>query len=313
MSNYQCVTVYLGSSGRCRSVFKNLALALGQRIGYEKKSLVYGGMDSGLMGILANGAISTGATVTGVIPKNLKDSERIHPNLNETILVPDLWQRKLKMFKRADAVITLPGGFGTLDEAMEVLYWANLKAHGKPQILLNIENYWDDLLNYLYNLPDFEKDYLVVANSIDEVFTKLETWESPLPLLEKCKDLPHFEDEILQKTSKPLIYDTPSVKTTYMLATALGLKQLDRHTRAIGILNENKKFEDLLRWINKAQEEHFITDRCKMLLSIDENKEILNKKLAEQTHINIDLETEKWGPSETKTHIEIKETQNKGE
>src|SRR6056297_554740 len=156
MSTMQKLTVYLGSSGRCRPTFKQTATRLGHLIGKHKKHLIYGGMDAGLMGIVASNALESGAHVTGILPKKLKDSERIHPNLSETILVPDLWERKLKMFNRADAIIVLPGGFGTIDEALEALYWAHLGAHVKPVIFVNTENYWDDFLNYLKTLPDLE-------------------------------------------------------------------------------------------------------------------------------------------------------------
>ena len=308
MSTFNRVTVYLGSSGRCRQVFKDTAAKLGTVIGTTGKSLVYGGMDSGLMGIVANTALSAGARVTGIIPKNLKDSERIHPNLSETILVPDLWERKLKMFKRADAVIVLPGGFGTLDEMLEVFHWADLNLHQKPTVLVNIENYYNDLIDYLESLPDFKSDYLIVVNSVDDVFTELDKWAPPENKnIDHTPLFPHYEDQILSGDKDSLFIDTADIKHSYILATALGLKQLDKHARAIGILNDEGQFDGLLKWIDTAEKEHFISDRCKMLFSVASKKDILEEALSRHEHIHIDLQHEKWGASETPTHIEITE------
>ena len=307
LSDIQRVTVYLGSSGRCRPVFKDAAAELGQLIGKEKKTLVYGGMDSGLMGIVANNALAAKARVIGVIPKNLQDSERIHPSLNETILVPDLWERKLKMFRRADAVIVLPGGFGTLDEMMEVLHWADLGLHRKPMVVVNIEGYWDDLIDYLQTLPDYNKDFLRVTDSVAKVFNVLKSWTPPKTApAENSETFPHFEEEILKASMAHLVFDTATVRETYILASALGLKQLDKHERAIGLLNEQEKFSNLLEWIDHAEQEHFISDRCTQLFSVEKTSAELKKKLAAHKHIRIDLNTEKWGPSETKSHIELR-------
>ncbi len=308
MNNIQRLTVYLGSSGRCRPVFKDTARRLGEMIGENDKSLVYGGMDSGLMGIVATSALDCGARVTGIIPKTLKDSERIHPHLSETILVPDLWERKLKMFKRADAIVALPGGFGTIDEVLEVFYWADIESHIKPIILVNTEQYWDEFITYLQDLPDLHKDLLIVVDRVEDVFDALASWSPPTREI-KEERFPNFEDIILLDTEEPMIFAEATVKDSYCLATALGLKQLDKHHRGLGILNDKGQFDALLRWIDVAEQEHFITDRCKQLFSVSDHPDDLKKKLAEQSEIHIDLHKEKWGPSETSTHIEIKETE----
>lgn len=308
MNDIQRLTVYLGSSGRCRPVFKEEAANLGFLIGHSNKTLVYGGMDSGLMGIVANNALDAGGRVTGIIPKKLKDSERIHPRLSETILVPDLWERKRKMFKRADAIIVLAGGFGTIDEALEALYWTILKSHAKPIVFVNTENYWDDFLAFLKTLPDLSPDMYHVVKNGHEAVDFLAACQTRTASGDP-ENLPHFEDDILPRaSSEPLIIDKATVKDSYILATALGLKQLDKHSRPIGLLNTEGQFDALLRWIDLAEKERFITDRCKMLFQVDSDLTSLKKKLKDQTHIRLDLETEKWGPSETGTHITITET-----
>ena len=308
MSDINNITVYLGSSGRCRSIYKESAKKLGDLISEHNKSLIYGGMDAGLMGIVASQALESGAHVTGIIPKKLKDSERIHPSLNETILVPDLWERKLKMFKLADAIICLSGGFGTIDEMLEALYWAHLGSHTKPVILVNTDNYWDDFIKHLNSLPDIPQDQLIIANNVEDVFDKLKNWKTH-KISKNIEKLPHFEDAILSDSDQPIIIEEASVKNSYFLATALGLKQLSKHNRHIGILNDNGQFDNLLSWINHAQREHFITDRCTELYSVSPNLDELLAKLDRQEEIHIDLDIEKWGPSETKTHIEIHETE----
>ena len=308
MNNIKNFTVYLGSSGRCRPLFKDIAAKLGKQIGENGKSLIYGGMDAGLMGIVANNALETGAHVTGIIPKKLKDSERIHPDLSETILVPDLWERKLKMFKRADAVICLAGGFGTLDEMLEALYWGYLGSHNKPVVLVNTDNYWDDLVTYLHNCSDLSADHLIVADDVADIFERIEQW-SPPPMDSFADKFPHFEDQILIDTDDDLVFDAATVEAGYFLATALGLKQLDKHQRHIGLINNDGRFDALLRWIDRAAKEHFITDRCIQLFSVGNDMDDLKKKMQGQAEIHIDLHTEKWGPSETKTHIEVRETE----
>lgn len=302
------LAVYLGSSGRCRDIFKNAAQELGRLIGQNNNTLVYGGMDAGLMGIVANNALSAGASVTGIIPKSLKDSERIHPNLSQTILVPDLWERKLKMFKRADAIIALAGGFGTIDEVLEVLYWADLESHSKPVILVNTDNYWDDFISYTKALPDLRADLFKIANTVEDVFDITRAWNVPNQP-KQSENFPHFEDMILQDTDEPLIFEEATVKDSYYLATALGLKQLGKHSRHIGLLNTSGQFDPLLRWIDHAQNEKFITDHCKDLFSVSDTHKGLMAQLDDQKTIKIDLHNDKWGPGETKTHIELKETE----
>lgn len=306
MNNLRNITVYLGSSGRCRDIFKNTASELGALIGKHNKTLIYGGMDSGLMGIVANLALENGADVTGIIPKSLKDSERIHPNLTETILVPDLWERKRKMFERADAIINLAGGFGTIDEALEALHWAHIGSHAKPIVFINTENYWDEFISYIHMAPDLAKDHLIIADTPQDALEKINRWTPPVVTGDPSL-LPHYEEDILSNTHEPIIFQDHSIKSSYILATALGLKQLGRHNRHIGLLNDHGQFNALFQWIETAQKERFITDRCTLLFDVATDKKTLLEKMEQQQNITLDLHTEKWGASQTATHIELKE------
>lgn len=288
------LTVYLGSSGNVRPVFKEAAEKLGTIIGESGTDLVYGGMDAGLMGILALSAQKAGGHVTGIIPKKIKDSERVLKNLSETIMVEDLCDRKKQMFLMADAIIGLPGGFGTLDESLEVLYWGGLGLHSKPLVLVNIEGYWDPLLSYIKTLHDFDERFLVVVDGVEDVMQALESFES-LPETVTPPHLPHFEDEITRDTNVPIIVDRANIENTYFVVCALGLKQLGKHNRAIGLLNENGQFDDLLNWIKLAAEETFITQKCLKLFSSHEHEDMLHVILKNQEQVEIDLHTEKWG------------------
>ena len=308
MSNIQSIGVYLGSSGYCRPIFKQTAEKLGVLIAQSGKTLSYGGMDVGLMGIVANNALEAGAKVVGIVPTSLKDSQRIHPNLSKTILVESLWERKLGIFDHMDAAIVLAGGFGTVDEMFEVLYWAHLGAHAKPVVLVNTDGYYDEMISFMDTLPDLPTAHFMTADTLEEAFTHLDEW-SPQPLNDKTVGThPHFEDEILKETEEPLIIDTASVKDTYILATALSLKQIERHDRPIGILNIDGQFDLFLKWVERAQDETFITKHCTELFSVAPTMEELKEKLAAQPKISIDLSKDKWGPSQTGVHLELSKT-----
>ena len=103
----------------------------------------------GLMGAVADAAIAGGAEVIGVLPDFFDGREIAHAGLTSLEIVPSMHERKARMVELADAFLVLPGGFGTLDELMEVLTWAQLRLHAKPCILINTVGYWDGLLGFL--------------------------------------------------------------------------------------------------------------------------------------------------------------------
>ncbi len=100
-----------------------------------------------------------------------------------------------------------------------------------------------------------------------------------------------------------------TIENTYRLITALGLKQLDKHNRPIGILNKNGAFDGLAQWFDRAEKETFITPKCRFLMSVAKDEAALQDKLQNQEYIHIDLHKEKWGPGETPKHLEIHETE----
>jgi uncharacterized protein (TIGR00730 family) len=143
------VAVYCGSANGNNPAFLAEAVALGDAIAAAGLGLVYGGASVGLMGAVADAALRGGSEVIGVLPDVLAGREIAHAKLTRLELVPTMHERKARMAALANAFLVLPGGYGTLDELMEVVTWAQLKVHSKPCILINTAGYWDGLLRFL--------------------------------------------------------------------------------------------------------------------------------------------------------------------
>ncbi|MFV0474278.1 MAG: TIGR00730 family Rossman fold protein [Pikeienuella sp.] len=143
------ICVYCGSRDGDDPAFAVAAEAIGAGIAARGMGLVYGAGDVGLMGRVASAALKGGAPVAGIIPQHLRSREIDRHDLTELITVETMHERKMEMFRRADAFIALPGGPGTLDELIELLTWRQLGLHAKPAHLLNLGGYWDPLLRLL--------------------------------------------------------------------------------------------------------------------------------------------------------------------
>jgi uncharacterized protein (TIGR00730 family) len=141
--------VYCGSNKGNKPVYADAAKQLTGELLERRIELVYGGSSSGIMGILADSMLAGGGTVTGVIPRALVDKEIAHKGLTELHVVETMHERKALMVQLSDGFIAMPGGFGTLEEIIEVLTWGQLQFHTKPCGLLNVNGYFDDLLRYL--------------------------------------------------------------------------------------------------------------------------------------------------------------------
>jgi uncharacterized protein (TIGR00730 family) len=142
------VAVYCGSRFGDSPAFAESARTLGELIGRSGATLVYGGGRVGLMGTVADAVMAAGGQVVGVIPQALMDREVGHAGLTELHVVQTMHERKQMMAERADAFISLPGGIGTLEELYEVWSWQQLGYHDKPVALLNVEGYYDALLQF---------------------------------------------------------------------------------------------------------------------------------------------------------------------
>jgi hypothetical protein len=148
-SAQRSVCVFCASSNGTDPIFLEAAKALGQAIAERDWHLVYGGADVGLMGAMADAALASGGTITGVIPRALFEWEIAHRGLTQLIEVNSLHERKAEMAQLADAFLVLPGGLGTLDELCEILTWAALGIHDKPIVPINIASYWEAFLGAL--------------------------------------------------------------------------------------------------------------------------------------------------------------------
>jgi len=179
------ITVFCGSSYGNDSFFEAQAEKLGERLAIENIELVYGGANVGLMGAVANGALKKSGTVIGVLPKFLARKEIAHSELTELIVVDTMHERKTKMSDLSDGVIALPGGFGTLEELFEMLTWGQLGLHKKPIGILNVNGFYDDLLNFMDNmvdkglLKDANRKMVLVSDDIMELLTKMKRYQAP--------------------------------------------------------------------------------------------------------------------------------------
>ena len=143
------VAVYCGSANGTDRAFLDEAVALDKAIARARLGMVYGGASVGLMGAVADAALAGGAEVIGVLPEILTGSEIAHGGLTQLEVVATMHERKARMVKLSDAFLILPGGYGTLDEMLEIVTWKQLRLHAKPCVLINSAGYWDGLLAFL--------------------------------------------------------------------------------------------------------------------------------------------------------------------
>jgi len=173
------VAIYCGSNNGRVENYKQFATKLGKVLAKRKINLVYGGTNKGLMGVLANSAIENGAHVTGVITEKLKAKNQAHPNLSMIETYPTMQSRKTRMIELADACIMMPGGIGTLEEFMEVWTLNQLGETSKPLGILNINNYFENLIAFIEHmiaerfLPSAHKNGIVVSSDPEELINLL--------------------------------------------------------------------------------------------------------------------------------------------
>ena len=180
----RAVAVFCGSRNGSDPAFGQAAEALGRGLAERGIRLVYGGGGIGIMGILARAALQNGGEVTGVIPRFLMKLELRHPDLSELVVVDDMHTRKRVMFERSDAFVVLPGGLGTLDEAMEIITWRQLARHDKPVIALSVAGYWkalsamvDTVIRHGFAEPNATGLFSVVE-TVDDLFAAIEAGEN---------------------------------------------------------------------------------------------------------------------------------------
>jgi len=179
------ITVFCASSFGTEKIYEEQAIALGKTLAEQDIELVYGGANVGLMGAVADGALNAGGKVIGVLPNFLRSKEIAHLGLTELILVESMHERKTKMNDLCDGVIALPGGFGTLEELFEMLTWAQLGLHKKPIAILNIDGFYDALIELLKVmvekglLKDVNASMVLVSDNIEDLLNKMRNYIPP--------------------------------------------------------------------------------------------------------------------------------------
>ncbi|KAL8140992.1 hypothetical protein V2J09_007013 [Rumex salicifolius] len=182
LSKFRRVCVFCGSSSGKKSSYQEAAIQLGQQLAERRIDLVYGGATVGLMGLVSQAVHDGGGHVLGVIPKSLMPVAITGQIVGEVKTVSSMHQRKAEMARQADAFIALPGGFGTLEELLEVVTFAQLGIHRKPVGLLNVDGYFNSLLSFIDKafdegfIPPPADRIIVSAPTAEELIQKLEEY-----------------------------------------------------------------------------------------------------------------------------------------
>jgi uncharacterized protein (TIGR00730 family) len=177
---YNSVCVFCGAQNAVPPAHLDLAEAFGKDLAHNDMQLVYGGGDCGLMGKVANGALTANGKVIGVFPRSLGRIEVEHQGLSEMILVDSMHERKQIMYDNSDAFVVLPGGFGTLDEMFEVITWRQIGIHNKPVIIFNHEGYWDQLQTMMEHMistgfaKPVTREFFTFVDKKEDLYSMLE-------------------------------------------------------------------------------------------------------------------------------------------
>lgn len=164
-----------GTAAGYKPSYCAVASEIGAFLGRNGIELVFGGGSTGIMGAIARSVLDHQGRVTGIIPKDMSDREDTLHDVSELIVAANMHDRKMQMYNLSEAFLALPGGMGTIDEAVEVLCWLNLGLHHKPVVLFNFHNYWDPLISLIKQgvLQGFISHILLksirVASSVGEV------------------------------------------------------------------------------------------------------------------------------------------------
>ncbi|KAJ4803971.1 Cytokinin riboside 5'-monophosphate phosphoribohydrolase [Rhynchospora pubera] len=181
-SKFKRVCVFCGSSSGKRNSYQDAAIQLGEELVARKVDLVYGGGSLGLMGLVSEAVHKGGGHVIGIIPTTLMGKEITGETVGEVKAVTSMHQRKAEMARHSDAFIALPGGYGTLEELLEVIAWAQLGIHSKPVGLLNVDGYYNFLLAFIDKAVDdgfiqpYQRHIFVSATNAKDLVQKLEEY-----------------------------------------------------------------------------------------------------------------------------------------
>jgi len=183
------ICVYCSSSDVIDPQYFEFAAALGSGIALRGDRLVMGGTNTGLMKAVAEAAQKSGGNVVGIIPEMARNTPYVYP-ANETVFVSHLRERKAEMENRSDVFVALPGGFGTLEELLEILTYKQMQFHQKPVIIANVNHFYDPLLQLFEHLfaqkfasAEFHRPLYFAASDVESIFTYIDSYQPPsIPL-----------------------------------------------------------------------------------------------------------------------------------
>ena len=179
------IVVFCGSSLGFNPIYKNAAVELGNYFVNNEITLIYGGGKIGMMGVLSETILKKGGNVIGIIPSLLKKEEVVNKNVTELIITKTMSERKVMMSKLTDGYISLPGGFGTLDELFEGLTLGQLHIEQKPNGILNVNGFFNHTLKQLDHmvsegyLKKGNKEMLLVGTNVSELMLKMDAYIAP--------------------------------------------------------------------------------------------------------------------------------------
>lgn len=179
------LSVFCGSSRGASNIYSGAARKLGRTLVKNNIGLVYGGGDVGLMGEIAHTVVDKGGEVIGVIPKALYDKEVAYTTLPDLRVVNSMHERKSLMVELSDGFIALPGGLGTIEEFFEVLTWSQLGIHEKPCGILNVDGYFDHLIQFLDHsvnqkfVNKVHQSMIIINNNPVELIKSFKSYKAP--------------------------------------------------------------------------------------------------------------------------------------
>jgi uncharacterized protein (TIGR00730 family) len=179
------ICVYCGSRSGADPAYREAAEAFGRELADRDLGLVFGGGHVGMMGTVADATLAAGGEAHGVIPEQLVEREAAHEHLTELDVVGSMHERKARMVELADGFVALPGGYGTLEELLEVLTWAQLGLHGLPCGILNVAGYFDGLVGFFDHataegfVSQTHRGMVTVETDPGTLLDAFETYEAP--------------------------------------------------------------------------------------------------------------------------------------
>lgn len=201
MYSIKHVCVFCSSSNELDPAYYTHAQRLGRVLTQKNWGLVYGGTRVGIMGRLAQEVNQLQGEVTGVIPRHIFDKGIAYENCQQLIITSDMRERKKIMDERADAFVALPGGFGTLEEVLEVITLKQLQIHHKPIVFLNTNGFYDPFLAFAHQVYEQKfaasryKSLYYIASDVEDLVAYLESYEPDHDVLDK------WESEAVEKRS----------------------------------------------------------------------------------------------------------------